>query len=88
MVPLNDLNEGESGEIVAIYEPESQSEKADFLERCRRKHCRVNEMGLRKGKVVQILRKQKRGPMLLKVDDSRIAIDKGIIDCIQIRNLS
>ena len=88
MVPLDDLNEGESGEIVEILQPEIQIGKPGFRGgRCRRRCCRMNNMGLRKGKVVQILRKHKSGPMLLKVDESSIAIDKGTVDSIRIKSL-
>ncbi len=87
MVPLKDLNEGESGEIVEIAEPEFCPKKRSFFGRRGRRCCRCNDIGLRKGKVVQILRKHKSGPMLLKVDQTRIAIDQGVVESIRIKNL-
>lgn len=85
MVPLNDLKEGDIGEIIEISEPEVGLKNFGECHR-RRCHHRVSDIGLRKGKIVQILRKQKRGGMLLKVDDSRIVIDQGLAGCIQIKS--
>ena len=36
-------------------------------------------MGLRVGKQVQLLRKQNHGPILLKVDEARIAIGRALV---------
>jgi Fe2+ transport system protein FeoA len=39
---------------------------------------RVEDMGLREGQTVEMLNNTGRGPILLKVGDSRIAIDRGM----------
>lgn len=46
---------------------------------------RVEDMGLRVGKMVEVLRNAGRGPILLKVDESRIAIGRGIAMKIMVR---
>ncbi len=49
-------------------------------------HCRIEELGLRIGKKVSILQKGKRGPMLVKVDETRIALGQGMAAKILINN--
>lgn len=66
MFPLGLLSPGEQGEIVSIREnPEGRCE------------CRVEEMGLRIGKTVEMLTNG-GGPILLRVDESRIAMGRGM----------
>lgn len=91
MAPLGLLTEGEKGEIVDI--------KARFSNMacdcsCSGKHkrhetmCHAQDMGLRQGKVVEVLSNQGiKGAMLLKVDESRIAIDRGMAMKIFVRSL-
>jgi ferrous iron transport protein A len=72
MVPLGLLAEGECGEIVA----------------CRRGagpvDARVEELGLRAGNRVTVLRNE-AGPLLVKVEESRIALDRAIAMRIAVR---
>ena len=49
-------------------------------------HCRIEELGLRIGKKVSILQKGKRGPMLVKVDETRIALGQKMAAKILINN--
>ena len=65
-MPLGLLGDGESAEIVAVA-------GAD------RGGCasRAEDMGLRIGKRVQML-SNGAGPVLVKVDESRIAVDRGV----------
>lgn len=66
MFPLGLLSPGEQAEIVSIREnPESKGE------------CRVEEMGLRVGKTIEMLTNGS-GPILLRVDESRIALARGL----------
>jgi ferrous iron transport protein A len=73
MVPLGLLAEGEGGEIVECRGREAGA--ADG---------RAEEMGLRVGNRVQVLRSGP-GPLLVKVDESRIALDRGIAMRIRVR---
>ncbi len=92
MVPLNQLNEGDFGEIAEITA-------------CRNRHCnrkkgwkkrffsspegfsagRMADMGLHVGKKIQLLQKGKQGPLLIKVDESRIAVGQKMAENILVK---
>jgi ferrous iron transport protein A len=72
MMPLGLLGDGEAGEIVAT--PGGQGTCA----------ARAEEMGLRVGKRVEMLNNA-AGPVLVKVDESRIAVDRGVAMRIKVR---
>jgi ferrous iron transport protein A len=76
MLPMGLLTEGESGEIVAIGEREVTG----------RRECdgRAEDMGLRVGNRVEMLANG-TGPVLVKVDESRIAVARGIAMRIVVR---
>ena len=42
-------------------------------------------MGLRVGKIIEMLNNEGRGPILLKVDESRIAIGRGMAMKVMVR---
>ena len=87
MVPLCDLSEGEQAEIAEIDRHSPSHGHASHGKG--RKACgRMTDMGLRVGKQIQLLRKQNHGPILLKVDESRIAIGRGLADRIWVKNRS
>jgi ferrous iron transport protein A len=73
MVPLGLMGEGESGEIVAYRGRDASSGDG-----------RAEDMGLRVGSRVEVLRSGP-GPLLVKVDESRIALDRGIAMRIRVR---
>lgn len=74
MFPLGLLQTGELAEIISIREnPQVHSD------------CRVEEMGLRIGKQVEMLTNGGGGPLLLKVDESRLAIARGMAMNILVR---
>ena len=87
MVPLCELSEGEQGEIAEIDRHE-KAHRHGAKGRGHQGQGRMSDMGLRVGKQVQLLRKQNRGPILLKVDEARIAIGRGLADRIWIRKRS
>lgn len=82
MIPLGLLSPGEQGEIAQIRTMGS----------CCGGSCRENEkggvrledMGLRVGKTIEML-SNGGGPILLKVDESRIAVDRGLAMKILVR---
>lgn len=74
MFPLGLLQSGELAEIISIRE-KSQAYS----------DCRVAEMGLRIGKQVEMLTNGGGGPLLLKVDESRLAIARGMAMNILVR---
>ena len=75
MVPLSLLNAGEEGEIVEIYGGDcSHSKICGDKNGQRNGYGRAGDLGLRLGKKVEMLQKGGRGPVLVKVDESRIAL--------------
>ncbi len=73
MSPLGFLSAGEKAEIVEIRE-----QKVCCQETARNQVCHAEDMGLRAGKVIEMLNNGGRGPLLIKVDESRIAIARGM----------
>ncbi len=78
MVPLGLLSMGEKGEIVAVRLPA-------INETASKSDCRVEDMGLRVGKTVEMLTNGGSGPLLLKVDESRIALARAMAMKIMVR---
>jgi ferrous iron transport protein A len=72
MVPLGLLIDGEAGEIVGVSGAERTSAS------------RAEDMGLRIGKRVLML-SNGTGPVLVKVDESRIALDRAVAMRIKVR---
>ena len=80
MMPLGLLGPGEVGEIIAV-----RFHKAACCDGGCRSDCRTEDMGLRVGKWVEMLNNGGGGPVLLKVDESRIAVDRGLAMKIMVR---
>lgn len=79
MMPLGLLSTGGKAEIITIRE----SGASDCGCSC---DCRVEDMGLRIGKTVEMLNNG-GGPVLLRVDESRIAIARGLAMKIMVREV-
>jgi len=85
MMALGLLNPGEQGEIVGLETTESSCcGSCGCKEKKMQEAARVENMGLRLGKQVEMLNNE-GGLVLLKVDDSRIAIDHAVAMKIRIR---
>jgi len=86
MMPLALLSPGESGEIVRVNVPHHEDKPC--CGQCNgarhKSDNRVEEMGLRTGKIVEML-SNGSGPLLLRVDESRIAISRGMAMKISVR---
>ncbi len=80
MSPLGLLSAGEKAEIMEI-----RGQKVCCQETARNQICHAEDMGLRIGKLIEMLNNEGRGPILLKVDESRIAISRGIAMKIMVR---
>lgn len=87
MLPLGLLGAGEKAEVMEIREArnralcgpdEHKPDRSDYI-------CRMEDMGLREGKEVEMLNSEGRGAMLIKVDESRIAIGRGMAMKIMVR---
>lgn len=75
MMPLGLLSPGEQGEIITVRFRTSEDCSG----------CRSEDMGLRVGKSVEMLNNGGSGPLLLKVDEARIAVDRGLAMKIMVR---
>ncbi|MRR59277.1 MAG: ferrous iron transport protein A [Deltaproteobacteria bacterium] len=100
MTPLGLLSPGEAGEIteIKIHDHslccrcrETATDCGDFCS-CGgaphkvRESVRMEDMGLRVGKSVEML-SNSSGPILLRVDESRIAVARGIAMKIMVRRM-
>lgn len=87
MMPLALLSPGESGEIVDIRVHE---EKKTCCGQCngeqhKKSDNRIEELGLRAGKIISML--NNGAPILLKIDEARIAIDRSLAMKIMVRRV-
>ncbi len=78
MVPLGLLVSGEQAEITEIKGWKRAHSPDLERERDGDEQGRIEDMGIRVGKSVQMLNNGGRGPLLLKVDESRIAMGRGM----------
>lgn len=82
MAPLGLLSEGEKAEIMEI-----KTQKVCGHGSGKNQLCHAEDMGLRIGKTVEILNNAGRGSLLVKVDESRIAIGRGMAMKIIVKRL-
>ncbi|MEW6487474.1 MAG: FeoA family protein [Thermodesulfobacteriota bacterium] len=85
MIPLGLLSPGERAEIADV------GPLGGCGSGCGKKGSagsRVEDVGLRAGKVVEMLTNGSGGPILLKVDESRIALGRGVAMKILVRRQS
>lgn len=82
MAPLGLLNIGEQAEIVEI-----KGQKGCSHGSSKNQFCHAEDMGLRVGKMVEMLNNAGRGSLLVKVDESRIAIGRGMAMKIMVKRL-
>ncbi len=72
MVPLGLLQLGDLAEVVEILSGNQSV-------------TRIEDMGFRVGKTVEVLNNKGRGPLLIKVDESRLALGRGLAMKIMVR---
>jgi ferrous iron transport protein A len=80
MMPLGLMGAGESGEIVAVR-------SAQGVAGTGRSECRIEDMGLRVGCTVQMLNNAGT-PVLLKIGESRVAVDRALAMKIMIKEVA
>jgi ferrous iron transport protein A len=86
MTPMGLLAAGEQAEVMEIKVEELLSPCSKC--KCDRSNCfaRIEDMGLRVGKTVEVLHNHRgQGVLLIKVDDSRIALNRGMAMKIMVR---
>lgn len=87
MMPLGLLTIGEKAEVIEIRgNGHGRSCCSGFAgsSSCSGS-CRIGDMGLRAGKTVEMLNNEGRGALLIKIDESRIAIGRGMAMKIMVR---
>ena len=85
MLLLGLLSSGECGEIMEIRHGARGLGAAGSL--CPDRQSRLETMGIRVGKQVEVLRSEGGGPLLIKVDESRIAVSRGMAMKILVRRI-
>ncbi|UFS70812.1 ferrous iron transport protein A [Geomonas sp. RF6] len=76
-MPLGLLSAGETGEIAAV-KVQAGAAPAGCCESREKCDCRIEDMGLRVGKRVEMLNNGGGGAVLLRVDEARIAVDRSL----------
>jgi ferrous iron transport protein A len=84
MSPLYELKEGEHGEVVEISKNRNCGINHQQKNACKG-YGRITDLGIRVGKTIEVLQNRKRGALLVKVDESRIAIGRGMAERIKIK---
>jgi ferrous iron transport protein A len=72
MVPLGLLQLGDRAEVVEIVPGKHPG-------------ARMEDLGFRAGKTVEMLNNGGRGPLLVKIDESRLALGRGMAMKIMVR---
>ncbi len=85
MLPLGLLNSGEQAEIMGIRERKECQPCECNKDKHSDEQCRIEDMGIRIGKIIEMLTNEGRGPLLFKVDESRIAMGRGMAMKILVR---
>jgi ferrous iron transport protein A len=80
MMPLGLLSMGEKAEVMEVrgMPQKDQCCAGNKGEQPCSQVCRVEDMGLRTGKMIEMLNNEGRGALLVKVDETRIAIGRGM----------
>ncbi|GFP19662.1 ferrous iron transport protein A [Candidatus Hakubella thermalkaliphila] len=82
MSSLSFLNIGEKAEVVEI-----KTEKGHGCGKKEKHICHVEDMGLRIGNVVEVLNNEGQGPLVVKVNESRIAIGRDMAMKIMVKRI-
>ena len=80
MMPLGLLGSGERAQVMEIRGG------AHGCQRCKCM-CRLEDMGLRCGKTVEMLSNHGHGSLVVRVDDSRIALGRGVAMKVSVRRI-
>jgi ferrous iron transport protein A len=88
MIPLGLLNAAERAEVVEVRSG-NRRDPAFVGYSLSKRSCqdRIEDMGLRAGKIVEVLSNGGSGPILLRVDESRIAMGRGMAMKILVRRI-
>jgi ferrous iron transport protein A len=82
MAPLGLLTNGERGEVLEMRAGKCTPDAGRS-----RQLCHIEDIGLRAGKMVEMLNNEGKGSILIRVDESRIALGRGIAMKIMVRRV-
>ena len=88
MMPLGLLGAGEKAEVIEVrgqHLAKHCCEDNSGPQPSCSQSCRVEDMGLRTGKTLEMLNNEGRGALLVKVDETRIAIGRGMAMKVMVR---
>ncbi|MEW5746646.1 MAG: FeoA family protein [Nitrospirota bacterium] len=90
MMPLGLLSAGETAEVVEVrgQHQAGQCCAAESKSGSCSQTCRIEDMGLRAGKVIEMLSNGGQGALLVKVDETRLAIGRGMAMKVMVRRLA
>jgi ferrous iron transport protein A len=79
-MPLGLLATGDKAEVVEVKQGIRQGARGPAVSKPEHSgHAsRMEDLGFRPGKKIEMLKNEGRGPMLVKIDESRIAIGRGM----------
>jgi ferrous iron transport protein A len=78
MMPLALLDGGEGAEIKEIRTSGGRPPGDRESHPCRNRESQLESMGIRPGKSVLILANKGSGPLLIKIDESRLAVSRAV----------
>lgn len=80
MMPLGLLSAGEKAEVLKVrgISPAASCCADKGGTQVCGSACRVEDMGLRTGKTVEMLNNEGRGALLVRIDETRIALGRGM----------
>ena len=81
MHPLGLLSNGEKAEIINIIKPSSHKTQNNIWE----SFIRLDEMGVRTGNIIEMLNCGNDNTVLIKIDNSRLALSRSIAMKIYVR---
>jgi ferrous iron transport protein A len=80
MMPLGLLGSGEKAQVMEIQGGTHGCQRCKCL-------CRLEDMGLRCGKTVEMLSNPGHGSLVVRVDDSRLALGRGLAMKVGVRRI-
>lgn len=86
-MPLGLLSVGETAEVMEVRGVDSSNSycpKKNGSKSCGNS-CRIEDMGLRAGKTIEMLNNKGDGALLVKIDETRIAIGRGMAMKVMVR---
>ncbi|MBI4642170.1 MAG: ferrous iron transport protein A [Deltaproteobacteria bacterium] len=85
MLPLGLLAPGERAEVVELMLEKPSCQHCRCPGASPHSLCRLGDLGLRVGKTVEVLNASGAGALLVKVDEARIAMNRGVAMKIKVR---